>query len=1058
MDFFSKPFIPQGLRLLAGLMLVAGAQQTWADPVITEFMASNKTTLADEDAEFSDWIEVHNPDASSVNMAGWSLTDDSSHKTKWRFPEITLPGSGYIVVFASGKDRADPAKPLHTNFSLSADGEYLAVVRPDETTATTEFSPAFEAQAADVSYGITQPDAGVEPQWGHFSKATPAKKNGDASALTLVSKVVLSVPSGIFVGTPELRLSGAGEHEKIRYVIAEPSVAGAAVDDPSATSPEYTAPIPLDRAYVLRAAVFSADNARRGKVTHAHYLPLAASGPARLDTFNSSLPITILDVLGFGALVKDDVDHPAWFYGFDRKSDGLAQISAASDFASPMVMTVRGSTSAAFPKKSYKFELQTAAGKKAPLPLFGLSSFPEWNLVGPWGFDSSYIRNAVGYALSNRLGRWAARTQLTEVFFNHDGGSLDASDYAGVYVLTDKIEADPERIPVAQVTAADLDPVAITGGYLLRVDAPDPEKTSWRTARNFPSGSGSVLMVESPKTAKLAAAQAQYIKSYVQQFEDAVHADYQSGWRTRAYLDFIDRGAWVDHHLLNTFFKNVDAFWRSSYYSKDRGGKLVAGPIWDLDRAMGSTDERSLGADSWDPREVPNLGYTIHYWEFGWWGVLALDPDFRQAWIDRWQTLRRSTLSDTSLIALIDQLSGEIGLEAAARDRQKWPDGTRRFELYAEEIAHLKNWMIRRARWIDAQFVPAPQIAATANEVTLTPAAGTQIHYTLDGTDPRGADGQPAPGTIQTGESVTVPRNATLAARAYRSEGIEFPGTPWSALAPRGSDVEPASRLANLSARANAGSGDEIVIAGVVVRSPRPKRFLVRAAGPALRSLGLTESLPDPVLRVMDSAGNERHRNRGWLTGPDPTAVASVAGVVGAFAFAEDSDDSALLVELSPGPQTLSMFSESRLSGTGLIELYETDDDGAAVNLSARAAVRPDRPLIGGFVISGRSPKRILVRAVGPALEGQGVVSALANPRLTLHAGPNPIAANDDWGIGENSAGVVEEASRLGAFALTEGSRDAALLLTVSPGIYTAVVTSSDGGEGVALVEIYDAD
>jgi len=122
-----------------------------AAPVITEFMASNKVTLADDDGDYSDWIELHNPDPAPVSLQGWYLTDKATKKTKWTFPAITLPANGYLVVFASGKDHTDPAKPLHTNFKLSADGSYLGLIKPDGATPASEFSPAFPAQYPDVA-------------------------------------------------------------------------------------------------------------------------------------------------------------------------------------------------------------------------------------------------------------------------------------------------------------------------------------------------------------------------------------------------------------------------------------------------------------------------------------------------------------------------------------------------------------------------------------------------------------------------------------------------------------------------------------------------------------------------------------------------------------------------------------------------------------------------------------------------------------------------------------------------------------------------------------------
>jgi hypothetical protein len=123
-----------------------------AAPIISEFMAANKTTLADEDGAYSDWIEIHNPDATAVDLTGWRLTDSAAALSKWVFPAVTLQPGEFRIVFASGKNKTNPAGVLHTNFALSAGGEYLGLISPTGTVAT-EFAPLYPAQEDDVSFG-----------------------------------------------------------------------------------------------------------------------------------------------------------------------------------------------------------------------------------------------------------------------------------------------------------------------------------------------------------------------------------------------------------------------------------------------------------------------------------------------------------------------------------------------------------------------------------------------------------------------------------------------------------------------------------------------------------------------------------------------------------------------------------------------------------------------------------------------------------------------------------------------------------------------------------------
>src|SRR5688572_23827438 len=120
-------------------------------PIISEFMADNGDTLADKDGAYSDWIEIHNPTAASVNLDGYWLTDETALLKKWRIPAVTLPAGGNLVVFASGKDLAVAGQELHTNFELNAAGEYLALVKPDGTVAQ-HYAPQYPEQLEDISY------------------------------------------------------------------------------------------------------------------------------------------------------------------------------------------------------------------------------------------------------------------------------------------------------------------------------------------------------------------------------------------------------------------------------------------------------------------------------------------------------------------------------------------------------------------------------------------------------------------------------------------------------------------------------------------------------------------------------------------------------------------------------------------------------------------------------------------------------------------------------------------------------------------------------------------
>ncbi len=141
------------IGLLATLAFASPVSFLQADPVISEFVADNVTGIRDEDNAVQDWLEIHNPSLTSFSLTGWYLTDSAFNLTQWAFPAVTLAPGEFLTVWASGKNRRVAGQPLHTNFSLAKDGEYLALVRPNGTTVAQQFSPVYPKQDPDRSYG-----------------------------------------------------------------------------------------------------------------------------------------------------------------------------------------------------------------------------------------------------------------------------------------------------------------------------------------------------------------------------------------------------------------------------------------------------------------------------------------------------------------------------------------------------------------------------------------------------------------------------------------------------------------------------------------------------------------------------------------------------------------------------------------------------------------------------------------------------------------------------------------------------------------------------------------
>lgn len=213
-----------------------------AEPVINEFVADNVSGLTDEDGVPSDWIEIYNPGPSTVDLTGWKLTDEADHSPVWTFPAMTLAPGGYRVVFASGKDRRNPAANLHTNFSLGKGGEYLALLRPDDSIAE-EFNPAYPAQDPDRSYGRSN------GSFYFFNTPTPGAANGTPSSLGRVEDTVFSVPRGFYNAPFSVAITTATPGATIRYTLDG--------SRPTATTGIiYSGPIAISNTTILRAAAF----------------------------------------------------------------------------------------------------------------------------------------------------------------------------------------------------------------------------------------------------------------------------------------------------------------------------------------------------------------------------------------------------------------------------------------------------------------------------------------------------------------------------------------------------------------------------------------------------------------------------------------------------------------------------------------------------------------------------------------------------------------------------------------------------------------------------------
>ncbi|MBE2215878.1 MAG: hypothetical protein IAE82_18540 [Opitutaceae bacterium] len=272
-------------------------------------------------------------------------------------------------------------------------------------------------------------------------------------------------------------------------------------------------------------------------------------------------------------------------------------------------------------------------------------------------------------------------------------------------------------------------------------------------------------------------------------------------------------------------------------------------------------------------------------------------------------------------------------------------------------------------------------------------------------------------------------------------------------------------RLVNLSTRALDLEGENQLIPGFVLSGAGTKRVLIRGVGPSLTRFGVSGVLVDPRIEVKRGSATVAE-NDDWETNANRDDLVAVSRTLGAFSLTAGSRDSALLLDLPPGEYTVPTPGVAGATGVALVELYDADADTPTVNLvnmSNRGFVGTgDNIMIPGVVISEHGSRTLLVRAVGPRLSRFGVAGVLADPRLTIYrrVPGNPpvdeiIHTNDNWGDAANAATTAQVATQVSAFGLDAGSKDAALVVTLKPGLYTVQATGVGDSTGVALVEVY---
>ena len=259
---------------------------------------------------------------------------------------------------------------------------------------------------------------------------------------------------------------------------------------------------------------------------------------------------------------------------------------------------------------------------------------------------------------------------------------------------------------------------------------------------------------------------------------------------------------------------------------------------------------------------------------------------------------------------------------------------------------------------------------------------------------------------------------------------------------PEGSTVTE-SKLINISTRAFVDRGDGVTIGGLIIEGTSPKTVVIRALGPELANRNVEGVLTDPQLQLfkgpdlIDSNDDwDQHSRKSEI----PTSL------VPNFAL-----EPVIVTTLEPGAYTAIVRGNAETTGVGLIEIFEADDNASKlVNISTRGQVgTDDNVMIGGLIISGDQPKTVLIRGLGPSLTAFGVPGALQDPLLQIFSGPDLIDSNDNWQSHANVANVPAELQPL-------ETDEAAIVITLQPGAYTAIVRGAGGTTGIGLVEVFE--
>ncbi len=406
--------------------------------------------------------------------------------------------------------------------------------------------------------------------------------------------------------------------------------------------------------------------------------------------FTSNLPIIVLKTAGryissgTPTVVKAQIHDTG---------NGRASLRDQPAYVGLASINLRGYSTRNLPKNSYTLHTLDSNTNQSKVSLLGLPAEEDWVLYAPFE-DKTMMRDVLAFELTRRMGRYAPRTRYVELFIQGGGQKLSMRDYAGVYVLVEKIKRGPDRVNVAKLNPQHRSEPEISGGYIVKRDHSDSPGSRFHTSRGGP------YFYVYPKARHITQEQKTWLRGYFNSFETALYgsefADPQKG-----YAAFLDVDSFIDAHFLIEVGKNVDGFRYSTFLTKDREGKLKPEPPWDWNRSFGNANYYGGGhVRGWYSSNLrPN--------EVSWYHRLKEDPAFMSRCAKRWAELRRGALNVEKIHELIDTRAALLA-EAQERNFKRWPilgqSVTCNYfvgDTFQEEVDWLKSWIADRIEWID---------------------------------------------------------------------------------------------------------------------------------------------------------------------------------------------------------------------------------------------------------------------------------------------------------------------------------------------------------------------